>query len=295
MSGKEFDCLDLQGVARKLSAASLDPTRRIQNPFTRVQYQESLDRGRLQFPEHLLSLYYHPIYKELTPEQKWQLSLLETINFFSINIHGERKLVQGLEERLYVPSEVGGAWPVGDYMQHFIHEENAHTHMLAGYCYRYGDGVMKDYAIQVSDPQLSSIGQDLLFFGRVYILESFLDYLNSSAMRDESIDSTARDIHRFHHIEEARHMAFDRAVIRYCVCKVKSQGIADELDLIATLLKDYGKVALQSLYSPRVYKRIGLSEATSISREAQDVPARKVIELGWLGKTAGFLNEVGLA
>lgn len=294
MTELEFGAVDLEETAKKLSSASMDPNEGLHEPFTRVTYQELLDRNRFQFPEHLLSLFHHPVYSELTYEQKWELSLQETINFFSINIHGERKLVQGLEERLYVPSRLGGTWAIGDYIQHFIHEENAHTHMLAGYCYRYGDGVMKDYSIQVADPTLSSIGQDLLFFGRVFVLESFLDYLNSNAMRDDSLDTTARQIHRFHHVEEARHMAFDRAVIRYCINEMKNLGLQDEFQVIAKLLGDFGKVAQKSLYSPKVYKKVGIQDVTSIAREAQKIQARVELEHAWMSKSRDFLGEVGL-
>lgn len=295
MSRLDFGADDLNETAKKLSAASLDPDKGLHEPFTRVTYPDQLDQDRLQFPEELLSIYHHPIYSDLTPQQRWELSLHETINFFSINIHGERKLIQGLEERLYIPSRFSGSWPIGDYIQHFIHEENAHTHMLAGYCYRYGDGVMKDYSIQIADPTLSSIGQELLFFGRVFILESFLDYLNSNAMRDDRLDPTARQIHRFHHIEEARHMAFDRAVVHYCVNEARHLGIDDELKEIANLLDAYAKVALKSLHSPMVYKRVGIPNATVIAREAQKIPARIEAEYKWMSKSRDFLCEVGLS
>ena len=291
----EFSAADLDAAAKKLSAVSMDSDKGLHDPFTRVIYQESLDTDKFQFPEELLSLYTHPIYSELTLKQKWELSLQETINFFSINIHGERNLVQGLEERLYVPSRFGGSWSIGDYLQHFIHEENSHTHMLAGYCYRYGDGVMKDYAIKVGDPTLSGIGQELLFFGRVFVFESFLDYLNSKAMRNESLDTTVRQIHRFHHNDEARHMAFDRAVINYCVNEAKHLGIQDELNLIAELLSNFGKIALQRLYSPQIYKKIGIQDATSIAREAQKIPARIEVEHAWVSRSSDFLREVGLS
>src|SRR3954468_8345926 len=86
-------------VATLLSKASLE--KGISQPFTRVTYPEQLDRARLQMPEQLLSLRHHSLYATLSDEQKWTLSLLETINFFSVNIHGERALVRDLVERLY--------------------------------------------------------------------------------------------------------------------------------------------------------------------------------------------------
>ncbi len=280
---------ELTNTATRLAEVSLDPDKGLHKPFTRINYQNELDKRKFQMPEHLISLYHHPIYSSLTHEQRWRLSLLETINFFSINIHGERKLVQGLEDRLYLLSSLGGEWSVGNYLQHFIHEENAHTHMLAGYCYRYGNGVYKDYSIQINDPTLSVVGQELLFFGRVYVLETFLDYLNSTAMREENIDVTAREIHRFHHIEEARHMAFDRVVIRNCVAKMRELNQADELAVITKLLDEYGRGALMRLYVPKIYKEVGIENPSAVAREAQTEAGRKEVEKAWLATTRKFL------
>jgi len=295
MSAFDAGLTSLEDAAGRLSAISLSPDKGLHEPFTRVTYQETLDRSKLQFPEELLSLFHHPIYGELSEEQKWNLSLLETINFFSVNIHGERKLVQGLEERLYVPSRFNGSRLIGEYLQHFIHEENSHTYMLAGYCHRYGDGVMKDNAIQIENPEVSDIGAELLFFGRVFVLEMFLDYLNTYAMRDERLDTTARLIHRLHHHEEARHMAFDREVIELCVKLARENGLDDELSRIARLLDDYGRFALQSLYSPHVYKKMGIPDPMQVAHEAQRLPARVTVEQKWRAKTRESLSKMGLS
>lgn len=294
MVGSSFDATDLENVAKKLSATSLDPQRGLTNPFTRVSYQDSLDRGKLQFPEKILSLYHHPIYNELTDDQKWKLSLYETINFFSINIHGERSLVKDLEDRIYNKSTIGGAFEVGKYLQHFIYEENSHTYMIAGYCYRYADGVMKDASVKLGDPKLSMVCQDLLFFGRVFIFENFLDYLNTNAARDETLDVTVRQIHHFHHVEEVRHMAFDRAAISYCVAEARRQGLHNELEVVGELLLKFSKIAVQRLYSPNVYTLIGIGDANAIAREAQSTPHRVEIDNEWVSKPKQFLKDIGL-
>lgn len=285
---------ELSQKAIRLSELSLDPDKGLHRPFDRVDYQTELDETKFQFPEKLLSLYYHPIYKKLSHKQKWELSRLETINFFSINIHGERKLIQGLEDRLYISSKIGGDWSVGNYLQHFIHEENAHSHMLAGYCYRYGNGVQKDLSMQVNDPKFSQEGEELLFFGRVYVFETFLDYLNSTAMRDESIDVTARSIHRFHHMEEARHMAFDREVVKCCVNKIQQNGLHKELDEIAALLASYNRASLNSLYVPKIYREVGISNPSQVARETKQVDRRREIEEDWISTSEKFLKSLNL-
>lgn len=281
-------------TAKRLSAVSLKSINMINDPFNRIDYQETLNPDKLQFPESMLSLYYHPIYATLSDEQKWLLSIYETINFFSLNIHGERKLVQGLEDRLYTGFGLCSSWDAGDYLQHFIHEENAHSHMLAGYCYRYGQGVLKDYSRSMGDPSLSVVGQELLFFGRVYLFEMFLDHLNSAAMRDDSLDSTARQVHRYHHMEEARHMAFDRVVVATAVEKAKDQDLYSELKKIRGLLMEYGELAMQSLYNPKIYKMIGLPNPVDLAIEARQEQRRLEVEKNWLKNAWLNINRIGL-
>ena len=64
-----------------------------------MDYQSKLNSDVLQFPEEFLSLYHHPIYGDLSDEQKWKLSLLETVNFFSANIFGEQHLISHMEKK----------------------------------------------------------------------------------------------------------------------------------------------------------------------------------------------------
>ncbi|MBL8573840.1 MAG: diiron oxygenase [Hyphomicrobiaceae bacterium] len=281
---------ELMAKAAALSKTSLLVESGLDRPFTRVTYPESLDETRLQFPERLISLYHHPVWATLTGEQKWRLSLLETVNFFSVNIHGERRLIQGMEERLYSSARVGSSFITGDYLQHFIHEENAHTHMLAGYCFRYGGGVMRDNFMAIAQPELGLAGEELLFFGRVFVLETFLDFLNTRAMRDTTIGETARQIHEFHHFEEARHIAFDREVIRSMLRQIP----AAEVPVLREALRSFGEAALASLYVPKIYKEIGIERPTEVAREVREIPERRALETDWVSATRDFLSPLGL-
>jgi hypothetical protein len=280
-------------VAAVLTKASLE--KGVTQPFTRVSYPERLDPERLQIPEPLLSLRHHAVYSTLSDEQKWKLSLLEAVNFFSVNIHGERALVHDLVERLYTRSPLGDPRLVGEYLQHFIHEENSHTFMLAGYCNRYGDGVGKDAAVSVSgDGDLSPEGQDLLSFGRTFVLESFLDFMNQAVMTDDTLDATARQIHRFHHIDEARHMAFDRAVVETLAQRMLAERKHDEVQRIGAQLLAYGQLSFTRMSNPVVYRRLGLANPTQLSREVGALPARQELGRKWLGAARAFLGRVGL-
>jgi hypothetical protein len=284
--------LDLAETSNLLSKASFD--KGISKSLLRVEYQEALDPRRLQFPEELVSLYHHPVYKSLTDEQRWRLGVAETVSFFSLNIHGERNLVHELVLRCHAPSELGNSPQIHEYLQHFIHEENAHTFMLAGYCNRYGGGVLRDAAFSVETPPLSPTAQEALTFGRTFVLESFLDFLNCEAMRDDKLDTTVRQIHRIHHIDEARHMSFDKTVLQGCIERLKEQGQDAEVTTVATSLAAYGRYALRRLANPSVYKGIGLSHPTALAREVEELPERVVIEQRWLAAGRNFLRGIGL-
>ena len=172
------------------------------DPFNRVDYQETLSGDRWQFPEEFLSLYDSPIYGDLNDEQKWRLSLLEAVNFFSVNIHGEQALVAAMEPRLYRDKRAGEDPVSSQYMQRFIHEENSHTYMLAEYCLRYHGSVFPDRAFAVEQAKFAPETEDLLYWGRIYILESYLGFINQKAKNDSDMDSTARQVHMFHFIDE---------------------------------------------------------------------------------------------
>jgi hypothetical protein len=149
------------------------------DPFYRLHYPEQLLTDRLQFPENMLSLYYIDMYPTLSDQQKWQLSLYEMVNFFSLNIHGERALIRDMLDRSHQSGHIESTELASEYVHHLIHEENAHSYMLSRYCYKYANGVMPDMRMDITNPSLSKIGRELLFYTRIYILETFLSFLNS--------------------------------------------------------------------------------------------------------------------
>lgn len=282
----------LAHTAALLSRASFE--KGISKSLLRVATPPALDQTRLQFPERLVSLYHHPVYRELDDEQKWRLGLLETVNFFSINIHGERSLVRDLVLRVHRMSALGNSPVIHEYLQHFVHEENAHTFMLAGYCWRYASGVLKDPGLSVGDAASSPAGEELLTFGRTWMLESFLDFLNREAMRDDALDDVPRQIHRVHHIDEARHMTFDKAVIRACVERLRAEGRDDELAAIAAQIAAYGRHAVRRLCNANIYKQLGLAQPMALSWEVEQITQRQEIESQWLASGKAFLTSVGL-
>lgn len=279
-----------QDMARKLINGS---DKKKYDPFNRVDYQESLSGDRWQFPENLLSLYNTPIYSELSDEQKWRLSLLEAINFFSVNIHGEQALVAAMEPRLYRDKRVGEDPVSSQYMQRFIHEENSHTYMLAEYCLRYHGSVFPDRSFAVEHPKLSPEVDDLLYYGRIYILESYLGFINNQAFNDPDLDSSARQVHEHHYMDEVRHKAWDRAMIEENFRRAESKNLSSELEAAKTLLNGYQEYIYQSSCNPAVYRSLGLENCLELRTEVIESEERKGLLRPWSEDLETYFSDVG--
>jgi len=278
-------------TARKLIRGS---DKRKFYPFNRVNYQERLNHDRWQFPETLVSLYYHPIYGELSDETKWNLALQEGLQFFSFNIHGEQALVAEMEPRLYRDKRAGEDPVSSEYLQRFIHEENAHTFMLAGYCNRYGKGVNRNRNLAVQTPKLSPEGQDALFYGRILTLEIYLGHVNKIAFDYPNLDKTAQDIHRFHHSDEARHKAWDKAMLQENVNRLRAAGAYEELSKIRVLLDSYIAYICTASLDPRPYRAVGLKDLVRLRSEVSVLPERRELETQWTAQVANFFGKIKL-
>ncbi|WP_158219927.1 diiron oxygenase [Ideonella sp. A 288] len=282
----------LEDVARRLVRVS---EHRAAPPFSRIDFPGALDPTRPVFPSDLISLYGHPVLETMPEPVRWQLGLLETVNFFSLNIHGEQALVGVLAERLYRERSTGESSEVSRYLQHFIHEENAHTYMLAEFCHRYHGRVMPEVVFRFEAPKLSRKGNDLLFFSRVYVLETFLDFVNRRAMRDDTLEPTARAIHRSHHMDETRHMAFDRAIIARLAAELRTGGAVAELQAIASLIAGYADYAFSRLVNPRVYRALELPNPLELMRSAEQSPHRAALKARWWSQPLAFFCKSGLS
>src|SRR5207244_844073 len=133
----------------------------------------------------------------------------EAVNFYSLNIHGEKALLEGLAHRLYQPD----LSEVSKYLHHFLDEENKHMVYFGEFCLRYAGKIYRDR--KVAFPREYERGEeDFLFFGRVMIFEEIVDYFNRRMGNDERLSTVAREINRLHHSDEARHLTFGRRIVK---------------------------------------------------------------------------------
>lgn len=260
----------IESTAIKLSNASL---KKLYNPFNRITYQE-LVPGQLQFPEQLISIFHEEEYANLTQAKKAHLSLLEMVNFFSMNIYGEQSLIREFESRLYRNKSSAEGYDASRYMQHFIHEENSHTFMLSEYCHKYAGFIYRNRTLEIPRQDISFEAQELLMYGRTIVLERFLAYLNARACHDHALGQTTRDCNRAHLIDEVRHIAWDREVISFYRSELVRNSRYEEINLVIQALNDYLETAFHMLYNPRCYQSVLLSNPLELVRKAKENPKR---------------------
>lgn len=261
----------VESTAIKLSNASL---KKLYNPFDRITYLE-LKSDQLQFPETLISIYHEDEYHQLSQEEKAYLSLLEMVNFFSMNIYGEQSLIREFESRLYRNKSSAEGYNASRYLQHFIHEENSHTFMLSEYCHKYAGFIYKNRTLEIPRENMSFEAQELLMYGRTMVLERFLAYLNARASHDESLGQTTRHCNKAHLTDEVRHIAWDREVISYYRNELEKKSRYKEIRLVTEALHDYLDIAFQMLYNPRCYKAAGIADPLGLAKRAKANPERQ--------------------
>ena len=195
----------LEETVTTLTAAS---RRKAVSPHSAIEWPQAVDRNRYFMSPELISLYGTETWESLDELARRRLSFWETVNFFSLNIHGERPLVAGLAARLYRDGSEG----VEAYLHHFLEEENNHMVYFGGFCRRYAGKVYPDR--QLAFPRDYAPGEeDFLFFAQVLLFEEIVDAYNVACARDELLEPTARRIHLLHHLDESRHLVFGRRYV----------------------------------------------------------------------------------
>ncbi len=242
------------------------------------------------FSPELLSLHGTPEHDALDESARRRLGRLEALNFFSLNIHGERSLIAGLAQRLWRAGDEGAT----PYLHHFLEEENNHMAYFGTFCSRYGR-IYPDRT--VTFPREYAPGEeDVLFFARVLVFEEIVDVYNRTMADDERLHPLVRSINALHHRDESRHLAFGRYTVRDLYAKHSrawAEGVAarvrqDMLAFLAATWREY--------YNPSVYQDAGLADPYGLQRRALAATAerRTRIEAPCLAvlRRAGVLPEV---
>jgi len=276
----------MSGTVERLSELSRD---RYANPYTAVTWPESVDPDRDWFftPE-LSSLYGTEYWDALDDTGRRRLAFAEAANFFSLNIHGEKALMEGLAGRLYRPdlAELAG------YLHHFLDEENKHSVYFGGFCQRYAK-VYRSRHVPVGGQTDRDVG-DLLFFAKVLLFEEHADRYNVLQSKDSRLHPLAVFINAAHHADESRHLIFNRAIVRAFWDTYRPGWEAHTLAEIRAHLGQFFLVTWREYYNPDVYADAGLADGWQVAEDAWNAPAQRVHRRRVSARCLRFFTETGL-
>lgn len=273
-------------VARRLSQVS---EHGYQNPYTAVDWPDTVhpDRDWFATPEYL-SLYGTPEWDALPEPARKKLAFCEAVNFFSLNIHGEKSLMAGLAERLYR----GDMLDVAGYLHHFLDEENKHSIYFGGFCTRYARVYRSRQFAPVPATDQARDVADFLFFAKTMIFEEIVDHYNWVQARDERVHPLSRFINRNHHVEEARHLIFGRQLVTE-LWRTRSWDETTTSDIRGYLAQFIVSSWLE-YYNPDVYADAGLRQPWDLADRAWKSPPQRAHRRAVTAKCLGFLASTGI-
>lgn len=278
--------------------SSLTPTRLIArlceasreqfiNPHTWLTFPEQLEEEVWHFSPELISLYGTPLYEALSETEKKRLSFFEAVNFFSLNINGEKAQIAGMSGRLYA----GPLAAFADYLHHFIDEENKHMFYFGSFCTRYAKKIYRHPKLSL--PRSYAPGEEVfLFFLKILVFEAIADSYNVRMGQDDRLHPVARKINLYHHRDEARHLVFGQVVVKQLFEHYRASWTDATLLSVRDTASRYFQSVFSDYYQREVYADAGLADpkaAWQLAR-AQGLQLREEMSAGCVR----FLREIGI-
>lgn len=259
------------------------------NPYEEFDWPSVLPGRELWMPADLMSVAGTELGERLSDEQRIRLSHSESINFYSLNVHGIRELLREVIARMYTPKFA----PLSEYLHHFVKEENEHMWFFAEFCGRYGGGVYPDRKLR-----LESFGsvdvQDFLAFARIMMFEEIGHRFNARMAADDTLHPIIRQINRQHHQDEARHIAFGRKLVSWLFEEVSADHDTETITDVGTYCERFLVAMIKTLYDPRMYRDAGLDDGFGIRTQLLADRAREPYHDHLLGGTVSFLHRIGV-
>jgi hypothetical protein len=226
---------------------------------------------------------------ELTERQLHALSKWQSINFYSLNVHGIRELLHEVVGRIHtrdflVPSA---------YFHHIIGEENEHMWFFAEFCRRYGGKIYPSRSMALAGPGVPE-ADHFLVFSRLLIFEELVDVFNQRMAQDERLDPTIRKVNEVHHRDESRHIAFGRQIVAMLYADLKERVDESKLRGLESYLKQYMRSSVDGICEPSVYRDAGVAEPYAVRRRVLADPAYPGYVERVLKRSISFMTSTGI-
>jgi hypothetical protein len=251
-------------VVEKLCAVS---RRAFQDPFAALSFPEELPADAWCMSPELVSLHGTGAFSGASEAEQKRIAFFEAVSFFSLNINGEKALIAGLAQRLYAPSGSATRAELSPYLHHFLDEENKHMIYFGTFCRKYAGKTYPEAKFAL--PREAAPGEeDLLFFLKVMIFEEIVDAFNVQMARDERLHPLVRRINELHHLDEARHLAFGRLVVKELFDRYAPTWSAETVAGVRAYAASYLEATWKDYYNPSAYRDAGLKDPHGLMREA---------------------------
>jgi P-aminobenzoate N-oxygenase AurF len=277
----------LDTVARKLSDRSAAAAAAPEPP---LPWPDALPADAWCMSPELISVHGTPVWDALDDAARRKLAFHECQNFFALNIHGERALMEGLARRLYKRDLA----PVAHYIHHFLAEENQHMTWFGGFCERYAGGHIYPDRKLVLPREYAPGEEDLLFFAKVLVFELVVDMFNQRMAKDDRLHPLVQEINRRHHEDESRHLAFGRLVVEDLWARHAPSWSDETRAGVKTYMAAYLDATWREYYNPDVYRDAGIAEPYKVAREIFASPAARARRDDIGARANRVLREIGL-
>jgi hypothetical protein len=244
---------DVEKVAERLSRGS---RKLVYDVYARFSWPEGLDASVWAMSPEYVSLYGTPLWHGMSEDERRKLAFFECAGFFSMILHGERPLLEGMSHRLYTLEK---NLTVTEYMHHFLDEENKHMIMFSSFLRRYFGKVYPEKKVAFART-LAPGEEDIAFFAKVLVVEELSDVYNVAMATDERLAPIVREINHTHHVDEARHIHFGRTYLKQLWDRSAAAWREEQRESFRAWLVEYINASWRDFYQPAVYRDAGLHD-----------------------------------
>ncbi len=272
------------GTAQRLLGSS---TKNSYDPRLDIDWDAPLPEGFAFMPFERVSLYGTPLWDELSPEQRIELSKHELASIVSVGLWTELILIQMLVRDAYHRDPRD---PRTHYELTEIGDETRHVIMFAKALDRMGVPAYRPPRFVHHLARLyKATARGPMLFGPVLVTEEITDRLQRESMNDDAIHPLVRMVNRIHVVEEARHVRFAREELSRVMPRLSPLARVHH-QLVAALVS---ALVARALIDPAVYESVGL-DPVAARRVARTNPHHRQT-VRWMGeKIMRFLGENGM-
>jgi hypothetical protein len=239
-------------------------------------------------PDELISIYGAQVFGALTSKEQRLLGFYELVNFFSLNINFEKRMLVGLVERLYGRDK----WAISPYLHHFINEENCHISYMAEFCNRFAGRIYPNEMAPGTGPGITSEERDLIFFYEALVFKEIAYQYRSLIAAHNTCYEFVRKICHLHAIREKRQIIFLRCMVEELYRSSLSDSNTEKLNRYNDHFAQFFGLVWKSYYDTCMYKDAGIDEdlRDSIAGSQNALSHRKSISANCID----YLLQIGI-